>query len=320
MMIIDYFPYFSKYGSEITDLRISVLKDHVDFFVISESNRTHTGELIERNFPKIAKELNFPIEKIIYIEDEIPDDEHLVVENIDILNTYESSGFSLNIENKKSHMARTRERLQKDALLLALEEFSDDDVFIHSDMDEIINPVHLGYLSEVCKQNQDIIVKIPLIYYETSADLRLYWKEKDLPVMWDGGMFLATKSQLKKANPSQIRSNIQNPFPIRYITEDGKRVEDLGWHFSWMGDSKYRKIKSDSWAHHNDSFSWMEFKTYSDSEYTDYIERHNFREGSIPPSGNKHHVLKKYTIDVLPKILLEENRFKRYFLPNLQDY
>ncbi len=315
-MIIDYFPYFGKYGTEITDLRINLLKDHVDFFVVSESNRTHTGELVERNFAKIAKELNFPLEKIIYIEDDIPEDADLIVEDIDILNTYETHDFSMNKENRRSHMARTRERLQKDALLLALDEFSDDDVFIHSDMDEIINPVHIRYLSEICKKHQDIVLKIPLIYYETSANLRLFWKDTDIPVMWDGGMFLATKSQLKRVNPSNIRSNIHNPYHIQYITENGIRVEDLGWHFSWMGNSDYRKIKSDSWAHHNDSFTWMEFKSYSDAVYTDYIKNHQFKEGSIPPSGNKQHVLKKYDVGVLPKLLLEESRFKNYFLPH----
>lgn len=313
-MIVDYFPYFGEYGSEVTELRIRLLKDYVDFFVISESNRTHTGKLVERNFPKIAKELNFPLEKIIYIEDDIPDDNELQIEEIDILNTYETQTYSLNKSNTKSHMSRTRERLQKDALLLALDQFEDETVFIHSDMDEIINPVHIKYLAEVCRNNQDIIVKVPLIYYETSANLRLHWKENKTPVSWDGGMFLATKKQLKIANPSKIRSNIDNPFPIRYITENGKKVEDLGWHFSWMGDSSKRKIKSESWAHHNDSFSWMKFKNFSNDEYSTYIATHKFNEGSTPPSGNENHILMKCDINVLPSLILEESKFKNYFL------
>ena len=62
MAIFDCFQYFNE--DHMVDLRMNILNDDVDFFVISESTRTHQGE---------NKKLNFNIEnfkkyknKIIY--------------------------------------------------------------------------------------------------------------------------------------------------------------------------------------------------------------------------------------------------------------
>lgn len=314
-MIVDFFPFFAPYGEQLLELRVNLLKDHVDYFVISESNKTHSGQPIERKFPQIAKKLGLPEDKIIYIEHDMPEDDDLEILPIDVQNTYNNRD---KIESKR---ARARERLQKDSLLLALEEFNDDTVFIHSDSDEIIKPEAVQYLASVCRQNQDIIIKVPLAYLEGRADLRLYNREGGSPVEWLGGMFLATKAQLQKATPSQIRSNVENPFPIHYITENGQNVKDLGWHLSWMGGTEKRVLKTKSWAHYNDSFEWMtkgsDSTRYSDKEYIDFLEKTPLAEGSTPPSGNNNHVLKKYPISELPSLILERQHLKDFFLPDL---
>ena len=51
MAIYDCFQYFNE--DHMIDLRMNILNDHVDFFVISESTKTHQGE---------DKKLNFKIE------------------------------------------------------------------------------------------------------------------------------------------------------------------------------------------------------------------------------------------------------------------
>ena len=40
-MLIDYFPYFNE--RELLELRIRLLQDHVDHFVIAEADRTFSG-------------------------------------------------------------------------------------------------------------------------------------------------------------------------------------------------------------------------------------------------------------------------------------
>ena len=309
-MIVDYFPFFAEYGVEILKLRYEMLKDYVDIFVVSESNKTHSGLDTERKFPKILNELNLPEEKFIYVETEIPETEDLQILDIDIFNSIANS------EKLDSQRARARERLQKDALLFALDEFEDDDtVFIHSDMDEIIKPWAIDYLARVCRENQHIILKIPLVHCEARADLRIHVKETGEPSDWSGGMFLATKRQLKTVTPTQIRSGHQYVYPIQYVTENGIRCEDLGWHFSWMGDSLKRKIKANSWAHYNDAFSWMNFNSFADKSYHDFTSNTEFKDGSLPPSGNKACVLRTYPLDQLPKEIFEHKMLKDYFLP-----
>lgn len=308
--IIDYFPFFAPYGEELLELRISTLKDHVDYFVISESNKTHSGLNVDRKFLEIAEKLKLPMEKIIYYPLEIPETDDLVIEEIDILNTYE------NFEKIENQRARVRERMQKDAILHVLDKFDEGDVIIHSDLDEILNPEHISYLSKVCIENQNSILKVPLIYCEAKANLRVCWKDTNTPVDWSGAMFIATVKHLKRATPTQIRSNIHNPFPIVYITENGKIVQDLGWHLSWMGGSKKREIKTSSWAHYNDKFSWMkdDFESYRDEKYKDWNRDAKFENGSVPPTGNSNHVLKTISLDLLPKEILRNARLRKYFL------
>jgi hypothetical protein len=315
-MIVDFFPFFAPYGEQTLELRVNLLKDYVDYFVIAESNKTHSGQNVERKFSEIAKKLNLPEDKIIYIEHDIPEDEDLVILPMDVADMKNDSRDEI-----KSKRAKVRERLQKDALLIALDKFDDDTVFIHSDADEIIKPEVIQYVANVCKQNQDIIIKVPLIYLEGRADLRVCYSN-GYPVDWSGGMFIATKSQLKKVNPSNIRSNIGNPFPVHYITENGQPVKDLGWHLSWMGGVENRVLKAKVFAHYNDSFEWMRKEDnssikFSDDSFIDFLNKTPLTEGSVPPSGNNDHVLKKYPISDLPKMIFEREHLKNFFLPNV---
>lgn len=321
-MIVDFFPFFAPYGEETLKLRYEVLKDQVDYFVIAESNKTHSGYDVERQFLSLVKKLDLDPKKIIYIPHEIPGDDELEVQAIDVQNTYG------NRDKIESQRARARERLQKDALLDVLEEFTDDTVFIHGDSDEIVKPEAVQYLAKVCRENQNIIIKVPLVYLEGRGDLRLHHRENGAPVQWSGGMFLATKAQLKKATPSQIRSNVNNPFPIHYVTENGKAIQDLGWHFSWMGGAEKRALKSQVWAHYNDSFEWLggnetdsvkEIKSYRDEAYVKFLTENQLQEGSTPPSGNKNHVLKKYSVSELPKEILKSDYLRNFFLPAIKE-
>ena len=48
MAIFDCFQYFNE--DHMVDLRMNILNDQVDFFVISESTKTHQGENKKLNF------------------------------------------------------------------------------------------------------------------------------------------------------------------------------------------------------------------------------------------------------------------------------
>lgn len=303
--IVDFFPYFQLTGIELLELRIKLLSEHVDKFVICESDKTQSGKPLQRNLKKVIENLNLPLDKIQIIELNIPDDPYLPVKEIDKINCYENN--STNIE---SVLARTRERLQKDSLLKVLHMFSDDTVFIVGDSDEIINPKHIQYIAKWVREIPTSIIKIPLVHLEGKADLRVYNKQTGIPKMWDKGMFFCIKEQLKKATPTMIRSNVNSPFQISYLTQNNTRLEDLGWHFSWMGNSLRRKIKRESFTHFNDTFSFLNNTSYNSESVVKIVEAKSFKEGDVPPSGDITETLKIYDSSLLPKEVFELSAVK----------
>ena len=294
----------------------------MDEFIICESNKTQSGIPIEYNLRKRIKELNLPEEKIKIIDLNIPEDSDLIIEEIDIYSCSENYNFeyNLNKNNLNSLRSRVRERMQKDSLLLVLDDYDDDTVFIHSDSDEIIKPEAIEWVSSMCRQNQETIIKIPLVHLEGRADLRVYLENENIPKPWAGGMFFATKTQLKISTPTQIRYCVFNKFPIEHLTQDGNMIQDLGWHFSWMGNGKKRIEKSKSFCHYDDTFEYLINSKYNSEESQNRLLENTPEEGKIPPSGIKNTILKKYPIENLPKEIFELPRVKNFLLPNLTEF
>lgn len=319
--IIDFFPYFDPTGKELLELRINMLKDYVDEFIICESNKTQSGIPIDYNLRKRIEELDLPKEKIRVIDLDIPEDFDLKIEDIDRYNCSENYNFDSNINEKNlnSLRGRVRERMQKDSLLTILDEYDDDTVFIHSDSDEIVNPESIEWISFMCRQNPEFIIKIPLVYLEGRADLRVYLKNENIPKPWDGGMFFATKKQLKISTPTQIRSGVLNKLPITYLTQDGNIIQDLGWHFSWMGDGKKRVEKIKSFVHHDDEFKSLNYVKYNSEITQNRLLKDIPEEGKVPPSGFENTILKKYPFSDLPIKIFELPKVKKYLLPNLEE-
>lgn len=305
--IIDYFPYFDETGQELLNLRVNMLKDYVDYFVITESNKTQSGRSIERKLRQRIKQYNLPEDKIIIVDLDIPEDSNLDVQQIDILNCYDG-----NFVNNNSLLARVRERMQKDAILTVLDRFNDNDVFIISDSDEIIKPNIINFYSSEVLKYPNFILKFPLVHLEGRADLRVINKNNKEPKWWDS-LFMCTKSQLKISTPTQIRSNIGHSFTLSNYQQDGKVCLDLGWHFSWMGDYNRRKIKANSFTHFDDNLSFLKDSKYSKS---DSVLLNNPKEGDIPPSGDVNFVLERYSVENLPKEIFMLEGVKEFLLPN----
>jgi beta-1,4-mannosyl-glycoprotein beta-1,4-N-acetylglucosaminyltransferase len=305
--IIDFFPYFDQTGKELLQLRINVLKDYVDKFIICESNKTHSGLPCEYMLDQRIGELGLPRDKIEVIQLTIPEDDKLPVELIDVFNCYENN------KNHDSIRARTRERLQKDSLLQAIDKYSDNTLFLVSDSDEIINPDYLEWLSNTVLTYPGNIIKVPLVHLEGKANLRVF-KVDGNPKRWDGGMFMCTKEHLKRASPTQIRSNVDNPFTISYLHQDGIRVEDMGWHFSWMGGPEKCAVKRRSFTHYNDTFSFIKGNSYNGNEMAK-LHHEEPMAGRISPSGEVDTVLVEYSQDLLPKQLFEHTNIRDYLLP-----
>lgn len=295
--VVDFCTFYGEYGSENLLLRYEILKDYVDEFVVSESSRSHKGDLVEFKCKKKIKEWGLPEDKFRVIELDIPPSDCLRVQEIDKLNCTIANTINDNLE---SNLSRVRCRIGKDSLLYVLENYDEDTVFIHGDIDEIVNPEYISSIVDILNNNENSYIRIPLIYLEGSANMRVYNKHTDSPQPWDWALFACKKSTLTKATPIQIRTNkmiSDDLYPI-IVVDNGVIIEEMGWHFSWMGGKKDRITKSNDYEHFNDQFDWLEFSRYDNSEK--FMSK-DFGEGDTPPCGDVNLVLKKYDEKLLPK-------------------
>lgn len=289
--IIDYFPFFIE--KELLELRINLLKDHVDKFIISETNKTHNGDDKEFICNKIIDQLNLPKDKIFVIETIVPDDKDIIPDPCDYFYSIEAE--STKVKNW------SRERIQRDALMSYIGEYDDDTVFILSDCDEIINPEILLYFSSSCRKLENNIIKVPLVLLEGRADKRIY--KGDQPADWSNSLVLCTKKHLSSGgSPTKFRGCYNNPFPPVWLTENGEAIQDCGWHFTWMGDENLRKYKAKTTVL-SDNLSIL--NTLSSTSIKDIV-------GDI----DNDLTLKDYPEKSLPDIIFKLPRVKEFLLPN----
>ena len=122
MAIYDCFQYFNE--DHIVDLRLNILDQHVDYFVISESTRTHQGETKKINFD-INKFKKFK-KKIIYL---VADPKKNLLE-----------------EHKYGHSVI--EQHQRNYIMNGLIKAEEDDLILISDSDEIPNLKKLSLIKK----------------------------------------------------------------------------------------------------------------------------------------------------------------------------
>ena len=305
-MIVDYFTYYDETCKEMLELRYHVLKDHVDKFVVTEANRTQTGELIPFKLRDTLKELNLPLDKFEIVEVEIPEDDALKIEVIDVANSYEN-------KDENTYKTRVRERLQKDGLNLILDKFGDMTYFIVSDCDEIINPNNIRFLLDVVEAHPEQLIKVPLVQLEGKANLRVFYEKDMTPKLWDGGMYVCKKHHLVACKVNEMRSNVNNKFNVVYVTEKNKRIEDMGWHFTWMGGAEIRKKKLNAMTHRNEKLRHLATGSFDSPETLERMEREPV-EGDISVGCETGTILVKYPFSMIPNIINENEKFKEFFL------
>ena len=112
MAIYDCSQYFNE--DHIVDLRLNILDKYVDYFVISESTKTHQGK---------NKDINFDLKKFSKFKDKII---FIVADYKDGINFEKHRGGESPIEQH-----------QRNSLIEGLKDASSDDLIILSDSDEI---------------------------------------------------------------------------------------------------------------------------------------------------------------------------------------
>lgn len=248
MAVYDCFTFFNEL--KLLELRLELLYEIVDYFVIVELDKTQKGENkrynLEENYERFTKYRD----KIIYIK--ATDAPYIDKETV---STRGRKDESWNIE-----------RYQRNCIIKGLQNCKDDDLIIISDLDEIPNP-------NVIKRLDDYSVSFNIFSFESKyAALRaccyvVAMMPKKIakfighkmsvvdfldfsPISLEMDIyyyFFNCKSRAKGHYAIMTRyKNLQMPSNYRKINRFLPYICNAGWHFSYMGGIEKIKEKLNS--------------------------------------------------------------------------
>ena len=216
MAIYDCFQYFNE--DHIVDLRLNILDKYVDYFVISESTKTHQGKNKKinfkiNNFPKFKDKIKFIISDY---NGEIPKGKHIGGESL-------------------------IEKYQRNSLQDGLKDASPDDLIILSDSDEIPD---LTKIKLIQKGKKFIAFSQRMYTYKLNL---LNCNESD----WIGSKITKKKYLTSMQNLRDLKFK---RYPFWRIDKKNLQIIEGGWHFSYLQTSNeiLNKIKSFSHGEFND--------------------------------------------------------------------
>ena len=278
-MLFDCFLYFDE--KELLELRINILKDIVDGFIITDGNRTFKGDPKPFTCVETLKELGISDENIQVLHVELPSKE-------DIANPW------------------AREYAQRDALGVGMRMCPPDSVFFFSDVDEIPRPKALLEAVELAKADPKRCVRLSMPMFYGRGDLRVRDPQGDgtkAPDNWTCGTVVLHEHL--EQTPSQIRMN-----PNDIVVGNC----DAGWHFSWMGDKERMKRKVTSFSHCYDDVPNAVAPCDSE-DMLEHLENYKAQAGGTDPLGRTDHILEPYPHELLPPELFKLDRVRNYLLP-----
>ena len=211
MAIYDCFQYFNE--DHMVDLRINILNKDVDYFVISESTKTHQGD---------DKKLNFKIKNFKKYENKI----------IYKVADFKEEKKKINHKGGESHI----EQHQRNNILSGLNKANDNDLIILSDSDEI---------PDLKKINQ---IKSKTKFTAFSQSMFMY--KLNLKNMNESG-WIGSKVCLKKnlQQPQKLRDLKFKKYPFWRIDKKNLQIIEGGWHFSFLQSPENIAKKIQSYSH-----------------------------------------------------------------------
>ena len=213
MAIYDCFQFFDE--EHILDLRLNILNEFVDFFVMVESTTDHQGN---------SKKLNFDLKKFKKFDSKII---YIVVDD-----TSEAI--------KKPHIGGESlvEQHQRNSLMRGLKKSHDNDLIILSDVDEIPD---LKKLNMFNKKKKYAVFSQRMFNYKINL---LNETENN----WHGSK-ICLKKNLK--SPQWLRNLKFKEYPFWRIDKPKNLqiIENGGWHFAYLQKTENISKKIKSFAH-----------------------------------------------------------------------
>lgn len=231
MKIYDCFQFFNEI--DILEIRFELLSDIVDYFVIVETDRTHSNLTKEYNFEKNISYFEKYKEKIIYVKETFPEDIFSFSkkeETTEYNRTYNKiiEIFESETEGElKQYETFARDYLQREFIKLGLISAKNEDIILVSDLDELPNP--------------EIIKKIKnenLTKHCVCMDCHNFFVNNICHTNWYG-TYSINFSEIEKTSLTHLRNE-----RVRF-----EKFLDSGWHLSYVGGKERIKTKIQSYSH-----------------------------------------------------------------------
>jgi beta-1,4-mannosyl-glycoprotein beta-1,4-N-acetylglucosaminyltransferase len=223
MKIFDTFTFYNEL--DLLELRMNILSDIVDYFVINEATITFTGKKKPLYFAENKERFKKWEDKIIH---HVLDDNNETLEKYWEGVPYHRSMMEDDIYKLPLHYQRAC--FHKDSAIYALlDHAQDDDIILTSDADEIANPEAIKAISEWFDPSNHYVLKGPVYYYYLNLLCEKEWM----------GTRVSTMEMLKTMSVDKLRQSHQ----------DAWKVEDGSWHWSFFGDADTVRAKMDAYEH-----------------------------------------------------------------------
>lgn len=200
---------------DLLEVRLEESYNHVDHFVIVESNKTFQNGDKEFNLEKHWDRYKKYHDKMIYIKvEDMPNDDNPWI----------------------------REYFQRNAIARGIVDANDNDIIVVSDCDEILRASTFDRMRNDM-QHSLWICRLPIFWVKLN-----YWQSS--PRGYNVSSMATTKSAFPGGQTLRDwRQWAANSLPELY--DDGRAVivHHAGWHFTYLGDTEQAKLKLESFAH-----------------------------------------------------------------------
>ena len=228
MKIIDCFMYFDE--DMMLDFRLNVLDKYVSNFIICEATFNHKG---------IKKKLNFDINNFKKFKNKIT---YLILDKEpDIIKKIKNEDSEEIKKSKILDNSINRDVAQRNHLYKKIQDFSDNDLILINDIDEIPNLESFNY------KNKITVFKQKMFYYKFNLVYPSF--------TWMGSKICKKKHMLSPQWLRSVKSKKYSWWRLDSLFSKKKYmnisfIENGGWHFTNIKKPEDIDYKMKNFAHH----------------------------------------------------------------------
>jgi len=208
---------------DLLDIRLHELSEAVDFFVLVEATKTHSGKdkplYYKENQDRFAEFSS----RILYVcVQDMP------MTKAELASTLTQQDYRWIESDYQKEDNWVRERFQRNAMMRVLKDVSPDDIIIIGDADEIVRSSVLENLN-LCEGSNAVEQTLNTYYVN--------WQCTNMP--WWGSKIIKRK----------FLTDIVTPSEVRFHTPACKYIYNGGYHFGFLGGAEAVKNKIQAYAH-----------------------------------------------------------------------